>query len=147
LPPRTAGAGFANVSDLRAAYKAVLPRIQAIKKKRWRNDAARRLAFHEALPGVPTDRLATYATRKASAIALDYIAWEYKLRVKGDALKRHLAVTPEAMIQRFRASLRYGPPPPLLEKLALALECPTPLPWGKNCTSSLPPELRRQEVK
>jgi len=69
-------------------YKPILKRVSKIKRKRWRNDAAQKLALANALPGIPPKRVQKYPTMKASDIALDYIKWKYKYPSGLDALKK-----------------------------------------------------------
>lgn len=111
LPHRVAGhdgrrMGFFSPNDFARAYRALLPGVVAIKRKRYRNSAHQVLTLMEALPGTTRQRAARYCSMKPSAIALDHLARRYKLPVGGDALKKSLALAGDGDRRALQASGR-----------------------------------------
>jgi len=94
-------------SQVQSEYNRILAELSKIKKKKWNNSAALLMSLKDKLPGLPEARLKKCVERKASDIALDYIAWKYKLSVGTESVKKRLALAknPKKVFENMKKDL------------------------------------------
>jgi len=83
------------LTELKREYYSVLPKISALKRMKWRNDAAYALALIETLPGTSKTKAANYRLMKPSEVASDYVGRKYGLPLGIEAIKKHLHLIPQ----------------------------------------------------
>lgn len=83
-------------------YENVLSIVAPIKRKRYRNDAALRLALKSHLVGFPEGQLKKYYKLNASDLALEYVAWKFKIQLGRESVKKlvGLARDPRKILQK-----------------------------------------------
>lgn len=79
-----------NLLHILDEYEGMLGLAKEIQRRKWRNQAAKLIAFKEKFPGLPEARLQTYSCWPAAKIAGNYLAWKYKLPVSDQAVKKYL---------------------------------------------------------
>ena len=113
-------------------YEEILFRVREYKKKKWkvsRNKEEGRREFGKIpkykaealkgiLPGLPWKLAWEWRNMDASDIAYEYLAHKHELKIKGEALKKHLtlAKNPEMMVGEILKEIVKSSIPPMIVK-------------------------------